>query len=99
LHRRLRAVIFDFDGTLVDSLDAFVEAMAAAVEALGLPLVSREKLAELVRLPADQSLPMLAPSSLNDKSLAERLVSEYRRKPLSLSSPEVPIMTLGSCSG
>jgi len=75
----LRAVIFDFDGTLVDSLDAFVEAMAAAVKALGLPPVSRERLAELVRLPADQSLPMLVPSSLNDKSLVERLVSEYRR--------------------
>ena len=72
MRRCLRAVIFDFDGTLVDSLDVFVEA-------LGLRLVSRGRLAELVRLPADQSLPMLVPSSLNGKSLVERFVSEYRR--------------------
>ena len=79
MNKEVGAVIFDFDGTLVDSLDAFVEAMTTTVERLGLPQIPRKKLIQLVKLPSDKSLPIILPQGLNNKMLADRFVKEYRK--------------------
>jgi len=79
LNKEVGAVIFDFDGTLVDSLDAFVEAITTTVERLGLPQIPRKKLIQLVKLPSDKSLPIILPQGLNNKMLADRFVKEYRK--------------------
>tara|TARA_R110002049_G_scaffold23781_3_gene84403 strand:+ start:4839 stop:5522 length:684 start_codon:yes stop_codon:yes gene_type:complete len=57
----LRLVIFDVDGTLVDSQGDIVAAMAAAFAAVNAPLPARAQLLSIVGLSLDVAMPVLAP--------------------------------------
>jgi phosphoglycolate phosphatase len=57
----LRLVVFDVDGTLVDSQADILGAMAAAFGALGLPGPEREAVLGIVGLSLDHAMPRLAP--------------------------------------
>lgn len=48
-----RLVVFDLDGTLIDSIGAHAESWAFAFERLGLAKVGRESLINLIGLPGD----------------------------------------------
>ncbi|MFD2738061.1 HAD-IA family hydrolase [Sulfitobacter aestuarii] len=56
----LRLVIFDVDGTLVDSQGDIVAAMGAAFAAVGLPAPKREAVLSIVGLSLDVAVPRLA---------------------------------------
>lgn len=58
----LKLVIFDVDGTLVDSQATIVSAMAAAFASVDAPLPDRQTLLSVVGLSLDQIYPILAPS-------------------------------------
>ncbi|WP_323763696.1 HAD-IA family hydrolase [Marinovum sp.] len=73
---RLRLVIFDVDGTLVDSQGDIVAAMHAAFGALDLAPPAREHILGIVGLSLDVAMRQLAPQ-LNDAAL-DTLVAEYK---------------------
>jgi phosphoglycolate phosphatase len=56
-----RLVIFDVDGTLVDSQHDIVAAMEAAFNGIGRPAPTREVILSIVGLSLDVAIPVLAP--------------------------------------
>lgn len=72
----LRLIIFDVDGTLVDSQNSIVAAMTAAFAALDMPLPPREALLGIVGLSLDVAMARLAPE--RDPSCHARLAEAYR---------------------
>ncbi len=73
---RLKLVIFDVDGTLVDSQGLIVEAMKLAFEGQGLAPPSREDTLSIVGLSLDVAMFKLLPEA--DAALRERLVEGYK---------------------
>lgn len=63
----LRLVIFDVDGTLVDSQGDILAAMAAAFAAAGLEVPSRREVLGIVGLSLDVAIPRLAPEADHPK--------------------------------
>ncbi|MGJ8617775.1 MAG: HAD-IA family hydrolase [Sulfitobacter sp.] len=72
----LRLVIFDVDGTLVDSQGDIVAAMTLAFADVGLPLPARETLLSIVGLSLDVAMPILAPDASSDDHA--HLVQAYK---------------------
>lgn len=69
-----RAVCFDLDGTLVDSLPDITSSFAAALVEHGLPAPSQERMRELIGLPLEVMYATVAP-----QALVPELVAGYRR--------------------
>lgn len=59
----LRLVVFDVDGTLVDSQGDIVSSMTAAFEAVALPVPERATMLSVVGLSLEVIMPMLAPDA------------------------------------
>lgn len=76
LRTDLRLVVFDVDGTLVDSQHDIVASMRAAFEALGRPAPDRETMLSVVGLSLPQAMAILAPG-LTEAELTG-LVEGYR---------------------
>ncbi len=74
--RDLRLVIFDVDGTLVDSQAEIVAAMTAAFAAEGLVLPDRKRLLSIVGLSLDVAMLRLCPDLPPDRHA--RLVQGYK---------------------
>ena len=72
----LRLVIFDVDGTLVDSQALIIGAMAQAMEGAGLPVLDRDQVLSIVGL----SLPLAVATLLPDQPEARQneVVAGYR---------------------
>ncbi|MEP2890502.1 HAD-IA family hydrolase [Tateyamaria sp.] len=69
----LRLVIFDVDGTLVDSQGDIVASMTAAFEDADLPVPARSKILSIVGLSLDVAMSRLAPDADTD-----RMVQAYK---------------------
>lgn len=76
MSRGPRLVIFDVDGTLVDSQDDILAAMAYAFERADLPVPARETTLGIVGLSLDVAIPRLAPHLPDD--MHARLVVWYK---------------------
>jgi phosphoglycolate phosphatase len=74
-----RLLIFDFDGTLADTLDDVVWCMRDTFEEFGLPLPDRQAVASTVGLTLEQSIVRLAGSAVSVDSVAP-FVELYRRR-------------------
>lgn len=72
----LRLVIFDVDGTLVDSQGAIVGAMTAAFGAVGLPAPARPEILSLVGLSLENAMSRLVPEAPGEMHIA--LAEAYR---------------------
>ena len=72
----IRAVLFDFDGTLFDSFDAIVHAFNAALERHGRPPAPRERVAGLIGRPLVEMFPAIAADA--DAAAVEALIEAYR---------------------
>lgn len=78
--QKIRAVVSDFDGTLVDPTEAFALAMDAAIERLNLPTPSKSRLIELAKSPLHKSLLKIIPSEKLDRAgFIRRFFDEYRK--------------------
>jgi phosphoglycolate phosphatase len=73
---RLRLVVFDVDGTLIDSQNHIVAAMAAAFEGALLPLPARAEVLSIVGLSLPVAIARLAPSASAD-TIAD-MVARYK---------------------
>lgn len=90
----MRLVVFDMDGTLVDSQHAIVEAMTEAFGARGHPLPPREDLLGVVGLSLYEAMAALAPHLPGEE--AEALAQAYRdgwlaRRDAGLPVAEAPL--------
>ncbi len=73
----LRLVLFDVDGTLVDSQGSIVAAMTASFAAHSLPVPTREATLSIVGLSLPQAMARLAPEQT--PLMQERLVDGYKQ--------------------
>lgn len=71
-----RLIVFDVDGTLIDSQHVIVDAMAAAFAALGQPMPAREAVLGIVGLSLNEAMAALAPHLPEADTL--RLAEHYR---------------------
>ncbi|HLT25233.1 MAG TPA: HAD-IA family hydrolase [Zeimonas sp.] len=74
---RFRLVVFDWDGTLIDSTAAIVHALRAAAADLGLPVPSRERASHVIGLGLFEAIRYAVPS-IADAQLPDFVV-HYRR--------------------
>lgn len=76
---KLRLVVFDVDGTLVDSQRSIVESMRRAFEALALDMPTREAILGIVGLSIDVAMARLAPKAPREThhALADAYKSAY----------------------
>jgi phosphoglycolate phosphatase len=72
----LRLVLFDVDGTLVDSQGSIVSAMTACFEAQSLPVPEREAILSIVGLSLPNAMAQLAPE--HPETMQHRLVEGYK---------------------
>jgi phosphoglycolate phosphatase len=75
--RRFDLIIFDWDGTLMDSADTIVDCIQAACAELGLAVPSREAASHIIGLGLQDALTRLLPDL--PSSQYPRLVEVYRR--------------------
>jgi HAD superfamily hydrolase (TIGR01549 family) len=68
--------IFDFDGTLIDSLPSTYMAVAAVVQALKLPPISKEKVKSLIGLSFEASFTKAYPEHLGKLDAAREMYEE-----------------------
>ena len=73
----LRALLFDLDGVLIDSLASIRASMNYALARLDRPLLSREAARPLVGPPLAESVPALLDT--DDPALIDRFIATYRR--------------------
>lgn len=72
-----RLLVFDWDGTLMDSVGSIVACMEATVEKLGLEPVPAERIRQAVGMGLDETLDALVPGT--DEATRGRIVECYRR--------------------
>lgn len=73
----LHLIIFDVDGTLVDSQGSIVGSMTAAFDMLSLPVPEREAILSIVGLSLPQAMARLAPEQ--DQRVQSKLVESYKQ--------------------
>ena len=74
--RRYRLIVFDWDGTLVDSIASIVGCTEATLDRLDLPQPGGEVIRASIGLGLRETVEKLVPGF--DKELYERLISTYR---------------------
>jgi 2-phosphoglycolate phosphatase len=74
--QNVKAVLFDLDGTLVDSSEAIIKAVEKVLESKGL-ICNRAKVARMIGLPLENIFGVLAPN-LSEQEIWQ-LVHEYRK--------------------
>ncbi len=72
----MKLVIFDLDGTLIDSVRHFVEAVTSSFEAVGQPVPDEKTIRSISGITAWQALSMLAPGA--SKERVDELLASYR---------------------
>ncbi|KIN77873.1 HAD-IA family hydrolase [Sulfitobacter mediterraneus] len=72
----LKLVLFDVDGTLVDSQGDIVAAMTRAFAAVDAPLPERAKLLSIVGLSLDVAMPTLAPDQT--EAALQKMIESYK---------------------
>lgn len=78
MSRQLRLILFDVDGTLVDSQVSIVAAMTTAFGAAGLPVPARSRILSIVGLSLDRAMQRLAPDA-QDALSQDALIESYKQ--------------------
>lgn len=84
----LRLLVFDWDGTLMDSISTICSCLAGAFAAAGLP-DREEAYKEIIGLGLDEALAVLAPGI--DEGQREQVLSAYRDCFFAASMAEMPL--------
>lgn len=74
---RFELIVFDWDGTLMDSEARIVDCVQGAFADLGLPLPTRESARDIIGLGLEEAMERLAPGI--DRASLAALVLQYRR--------------------
>lgn len=73
----IRLLIFDWDGTLVDSIQRIVGSVQYAAEHCGVPRLDDAAIRSIIGLSLDKALVKLYPELANDSALVERMRQTY----------------------
>src|SRR5690625_7801325 len=79
--RRYDLLIFDWDGTLMDSASEIVATMQKAIQETGLPERSPDQLRDLIGLGLEETIDRLFPHF--DSQRVRQWLSQYRQRSLS----------------
>lgn len=74
MKRKIKALLIDLDGTLVDSREAYMEAFKAGMKAVGKTKFNREAIFEIPKR-LEQGLPI--EDLIGDKALTEKFLEKY----------------------
>jgi phosphoglycolate phosphatase len=77
--RRYDLLIFDWDGTLMDSVSTIVECTRATLDELGLPQLPEALIRGSVGLSVEETVRRLTPGGEPDAETARRILETYRR--------------------
>lgn len=69
----MRAIFFDFDGTLADTAPGIVLTMQSTFHELGLPVPSEEAVRQTIGLPLGDALPLLGAPAAEGMAVYQRL--------------------------
>lgn len=69
----MRAIFFDFDGTLADTAPGIVLTMQSTFRELGLPVPSEEAVRQTIGLPLGDALPLLGAPAAEGMAVYQRL--------------------------
>lgn len=86
---KYKLVIFDWDGTLMDSVARIVSCMEDTAQELQLPIPSQSAVRNIIGLSLYKALPMLF-AGLTEQDI-ERLLLTYRRHYLELNTTPTPL--------
>ncbi|UWQ91595.1 HAD-IA family hydrolase [Rhodobacteraceae bacterium M382] len=89
----LRLILFDVDGTLVDSQAAIVGAMTDAFGSIGLPVPTRPEILSIVGLSLDRAMTRLAPqgNAETQAALVEGYKSAYHQARMQAGAGHSPL--------
>ena len=73
---KLSVLIFDWDGTLVDSIERIIEAMHIASDTCGVPRCTDQAVRDIIGLAMPQAYDVLYPDA-DDAELKQRFISTY----------------------
>ncbi len=76
MHRAYELLVFDWDGTLMDSESRIVNCMRAAIADLGLALPSDQSISNIIGLGLKEAISTLVPGA--DEALIKRVTERYR---------------------
>lgn len=82
----VRLIIFDVDGTLVDSQADIVASMTSAFQGVGLPVPERAKILSIVGLSLDVAIPILAPGQ--SRATFDQMIEGYKAAYLTLRASQ-----------
>lgn len=88
MNGRYELIVFDWDGTVMDSADRIVTGVQAAVAELGLPPRSPEAIRNIIGLALREAIATLYPEF--DTATVDRVVHGYRRHYLASASTPAP---------
>lgn len=82
----LRLILFDVDGTLVDSQGSIVAAMTDAFQAMGLTVPARASILSIVGLSLDHAMVRLAPEAPSHDKLVQAYKDAFHARRLEIGS-------------
>ncbi|ART79362.1 HAD family hydrolase [Oceanisphaera avium] len=86
-----RLVIFDWDGTLMDSVDRIVSSMQASAQACALPIPEASAVRNIIGLSLYKALPLLFGALTASQN--EQLLQVYRRYYMELDNTPAPLFS------
>ena len=86
--RRYQLIVFDWDGTLIDSAGAIVDSIQAACRDLGLPVPDQERASHVIGLGLGDALSYAIPGLPKSEY---RSVAERYRHHFLMRDPEIPL--------
>lgn len=86
---RYKLVIFDWDGTLMDSADKIVNCMQSAARQCDMPVPSYEEVGHIIGISLKPAIKQLF--NISDDALAEQLVQAYKKAFIASDSTPCPL--------
>lgn len=83
-------VLFDLDGTLIDSAQCGILATRRAFDTFGLDQPHDQQIVDLMGIPIEDSFPAMAPS-LADKRRCDQVIEQFRRHYAELSQHHISL--------
>ncbi|PCH60128.1 MAG: HAD family hydrolase [Gammaproteobacteria bacterium] len=84
-----RLIVFDWDGTLMDSIERIATSMQRAFVDVGLTSPSDEDVREIIGLSLDKAIALLAPDT--DETILKRITDRYRHHFVDASEIPMPM--------